>query len=54
MIKYDTFQYIDLYVIETSNTVIMKTIDLAHFCRLALLVVTLASVAGVVVANLAL
>tara|TARA_Y100000385_G_scaffold290686_1_gene364912 strand:- start:1552 stop:1692 length:141 start_codon:yes stop_codon:yes gene_type:complete len=39
---------------QTTNTVIMKTIDLAHICRLALLVITLASVAGVVVANIAL
>lgn len=32
----------------------MKTINLAHFCRLVILVVTLASVAGVVVANITL
>lgn len=30
----------------------MKTIDLAHFFRLVILVITLASIAGVVVANI--
>jgi len=37
-----------------TTTLSMKTLDLAHYCRLALLVSTLASIAGIIVANMAL